>query len=268
MNVRTHGGEPFEVAVIHGGPGAGGEMAPVARALAGRRGVLEPIQTAASLQGQVDELEAVLARHGRLPVTLIGFSWGEWLSFIVAARSPSTVRKLILVSSGPFEEKYVSRITEMRLGRLTAPGERHEFSSLMRAVESSPSSEIMDNDLVLARLGALTSRTDSFDPIPTSAEPDGAEPVRARGDVFERVWSEAAELRRSGELLALGRNIRCPVVAIQGDYDPHPAEGVQEPLSRTLKHFRLVTLKDCGHTPWCERQAREEFYRVLERELH
>ena len=33
-NLRTYGEPPFGVAVIHGGPGAGGEMAPVARVLA------------------------------------------------------------------------------------------------------------------------------------------------------------------------------------------------------------------------------------------
>ena len=33
-NLRTYGEAPFNIAVIHGGPGAAGEMAPVARELA------------------------------------------------------------------------------------------------------------------------------------------------------------------------------------------------------------------------------------------
>jgi len=44
-NFRKYGKPPFRVAVIHGGPGAGGEMAPVVRELASDCGVLEPIQT-------------------------------------------------------------------------------------------------------------------------------------------------------------------------------------------------------------------------------
>jgi pimeloyl-ACP methyl ester carboxylesterase len=75
-------------------------------------------------------------------------------------------------------------------------------------------------------------------------------------------------MRRSGELLELGERVECPVVAIHGDYDPHPAAGVQEPLSTVLERFRFILLKSCGHTPWIERQARDEFYRVLEKELH
>ena len=88
-NLRTYGEAPFTIAVIHGGPGAGGEMAPVARRLACDYGVLEPIQTVATLEGQVQELARVLKEHGTAPVFLIGFSWGAWLSFIVAARCPA-----------------------------------------------------------------------------------------------------------------------------------------------------------------------------------
>src|SRR5919198_1314938 len=115
QNVRTYGTAPFTVAVIHGGPGACGEMAPVARELASDRGILEPLQTATSLEGQVEELRRVLENHGDIPVILIGFSWGAWLSFIVAAHYPALVKKLLLVGSGSFEEKYVSRLQEARL---------------------------------------------------------------------------------------------------------------------------------------------------------
>jgi len=67
---------------------------------------------------------------------------------------------------------------------------------------------------------------------------------------------EASQLRSGGELLNLGKKIRCPVVAIHGDYDPHPAAGVQEPLSRVLQDFHFILLKNCGHHPWFERQQK------------
>jgi len=73
-NPRTYGKAPFNIAVIHGGPGTGGEMAPVARELASGWGVLEPFQTAVSLEGQIEELRTILEKYGDLPVTLIGFS--------------------------------------------------------------------------------------------------------------------------------------------------------------------------------------------------
>jgi len=259
--LRAHGVAPFNVAVIHGGPGAAGEMAPVARRLASGWGVLEPIQTATSLEGQVEELREVLISYGDLPVTLIGFSWGAWLSYLVAARYPALVKKLILVGSGPFEERYVTGLQETRLGRLSE-AERAEFAAILRHL-GDPTTE--DQDALLARLGALASKADAYDPVVDASEEN--DEVGVGADVYQGVWPDAAALRRSGKLLALGESIQCPVVAIHGDHDPHPAAGVQEPLSATLARFRFVLLEHCGHRPWTERQARDTFYRVLEEEL-
>ena len=259
--VRKYGTPPFKVAVIHGGPGAGGEMAPVARELAPEHGVLEPIQTSTSLTGQVEELKAILETHGDPPLVLIGFSWGAWLSFVAAARHHDLVEKLILVGSGPFQETYVDTLRESRLERFTEK-EKLEFDAIFEGL-SEPGTE--DKDRLLARLGALTRTSDSYDPIANHDE--AFDDIGLQGHVFQKVWEEAAELRRTGALLQLGRCIQCPVVAVQGDHDPHPAEGVRVPLSGTLDDFRFVLLEQCGHKPWIERQARDTFYRVLRREL-
>ena len=91
--------------------------------------------------------------------------------------------------------------------------------------------------------------------------------VAARGDIFQEVWQRAEEMRKRGELLELGRRIRCPVVAVHGDYDPHPGEGVERPLTTVLDRFRFVLLEHCGHMPWIERQARDAFFGVLRNEI-
>ncbi len=200
----------------------------------------------------------MLEAHGDLPVTLVGYSWGAWLSFIAASRYPSTVRKLILVGSGAFEESYAADIMQTRLGRL-GDEDRAEAVSLMRAM-SDPSQD--SGDGTLARFGRLMSKADSFDPLPQAGEV-----LDVDQRVFQQVWAEAAMLRRNGRLLEMGRKIACPVVAIHGDCDPHLAEGVREPLSRILRDFRFILLENCGHTPWTERRARDAFYEALRREL-
>lgn len=258
QKLREYGRAPFAVAVIHGGPGAPGYVAPLARELSSDRGVLEPLQTAASLEGQIQELRAVLEENGKLPVTLIGSSWGAMLGYLLAARYPALVKKLLLVGSGVYEEKYATTITETRLHRL-AEEERREAHSLMEAL-NAPSTR--DKSTPLARLNELFTRSDSYSPLTLDPEV-----LEYQYDLHQRVWKEAEELRRSGELLDLGRTIRCPVVAIHGDYDPHPAEGVREPLSRVLRDFRFLLLKNCGHLPWIEREARDSFYEILRREL-
>ena len=99
-NVRKYGVSPFRIAVIHGRPGAAGEVEPIARKLSKMQGILEPIQTSKTFDGQIEELRLVLEQTATLPVVLIGHSWGAWLSYIVAAKYPSLVRKLIMIGSG------------------------------------------------------------------------------------------------------------------------------------------------------------------------
>lgn len=85
VNPRSWGCAPYRVALVHGGPGGVGEMMPLARELsASGHGVLEPFQTAFSVDAQVGELRDLLDEHA--PLILIGFSWGAWLPLLVAAR--------------------------------------------------------------------------------------------------------------------------------------------------------------------------------------
>jgi pimeloyl-ACP methyl ester carboxylesterase len=119
-----------------------------------------------------------------------------------------------------------------------------------------------NKDTTMARVGELISKADSYDVVKHEDEVLG---VQYR--VFQNVWSDAEELRSSGQLLQLAGQIRCPVTAIHGDYDPHPADGVKKSLSVVLKDFRFILLKKCGHTPWIENQASGEFFKIIRQEL-
>jgi pimeloyl-ACP methyl ester carboxylesterase len=262
INPRKYGKPPYNVAVIHGGPGACGEMAPVARELAFHCGVLEPMQKAGSLQGQVDELMSFLKKHSDLPVILIGFSWGAWLSYMVAARNPDIIKKLILIGSGPFEEKYTTKIQKIREKRLSQE-QKTEFQSILSALNDPYTQE---KNAFLSKLGELATMADAYDPIFDVSEK--AESMEFQGDTFQSVWNEAAEFRKNGELLELGKRIRCPLTIIHGDFDPHPVAGVINPLSLVLNQFNLILLRNCGHKPWIEKQARETFYLELKEAIH
>ncbi len=259
-SIRKYGKPPYSVAVIHGGPGAPGSIAPVARELSKGMSVLEPLQKKNTLEGQIQELHDVLNVDAEVPVILIGHSWGAMLSFIVAARYPLLVKKLVLVGSGPFEEKYAANIIGERLKRLSEE-ERIEAINLIDIINGSAQE---DKDKAMARYGELFAKADTYDALPAEKEP---EPLKVSEEINRKVWAEAQELRISGKLLKMGGEIQCPVVAIHGDYDPHPAAGVEEPLSRVLNDFKFILLEKCGHYPWTERYAREEFYRVLMNEL-
>ena len=259
-DLRKYGSPPFKTVVIHGGPGAPGEMKPVAEKLAEERGILEPLQTKTSIQGQLQELHKTLQQHSNLPVILIGYSWGAWLSYIFAAHYPLLVKKIILVSSGPFQEEYTTGIMETRLSRINEK-EKKEANSIIKKLSDSNAE---NEEKLLSRFGQLMAKADSYAPVNTVNESADLEVQLA---VYQKVWQEASNLRRNGQLLKLGSQVQCPVVAIHGDYDPHPYQGVKEPLEKIIKDFKFVLLNNCGHTPWLERKVKDKFYKIIEQEI-
>lgn len=258
--LRRHGAPPFGVAVLHGGPGSPGYLAPVAARLAAGRGVVEPLQRAPTLDGQLEELWELLEPAVRWPVVLVGHSSGAVLGYLFAARHPERVGRLVLVASAPFDERSGAATLATRLSRLDA--EERRDAEAARAVLEDPGAAGPERQAAMARIDQLFTKVDAWDPI--TREVGTLEDLP---EVYEGVWTAVRALRASGELLALGERIRCPVLAIHGDHDPHPTDGVRVPLRSVLPDFRFVLLEHCGHLPWLERQAAEPFYAVLEAEL-
>ncbi len=254
---RKYGNAPYTIVVVHGGPGAPGEAAPLARALSDTCGVLEPLQTKDTLQGQLEELADAIRYNTDVPINLIGHSWGAMLSFMVTAHNPDLVSKLILIGSGVFEEQYTDSIMQTRWSRL-ATQDRDRFDALWIQL-NDPANE--DNN-TFAEIGKVIEKADSYDLLPHDDEV-----VEYQYDTFSSVWPEVRSMRADGQLLALGKKIECPVVAIHGDYDPHPRDGIEIPLSTVLADFRFITLDKCGHYPWYEKGAKDKFYEILRQEI-
>lgn len=260
FEAKTYGSEPFKAILVHGGPGAAGELAPLAKELSLRFGVVEALQSKKSISELVYELKAIIKNHSEEPVQLVGYSWGAWLSFIFAAVHPELVSKLILVSSGPFDAAYASRIRKTRLSRLNG-----EEKKLLESLEIGLNQSNTNRETILLQYGSLMSKADSFDPL--ILEPN--DEMNVDLEIFQSVWKEASELRSSGELLKFGEKISCPVVVIHGDYDSHPFDGVVLPLESIINApFKYFILESCGHKPWNERLAKHRFFDLLYTELN
>lgn len=255
--LRKYGEPPFHIVAVHGGPGAPGSVAALAKELASF-GTLEPFQSAHSIAGQIDELNVILDENGTAPFTLIGHSWGAMLVYLFAARYPSLVKKLILVSSGVFDAKFAPDISRTRHARMDV-NEREQYAALLKGFNDPT---VLDKNAVMARFGKMLTRVDAYDPLTLDTEA-----IDCQFDINQSVWQEAEAMRNSGKFLELGPSIQCPVTAIHGIYDPHPYQGVEEPLAQRVKNFKFVLLPQCGHIPWIERHARMEFYRILKQEL-
>jgi pimeloyl-ACP methyl ester carboxylesterase len=256
-NLRTYGGEPYDLVLLHGGPGVTGELQPIARRISISFGILEPLLLSLSIKEQVEELHTIIQNHCNHPVVLIGHSWGAWLGFIFVSLYPGSAKKLIMIGAPPFEEKYSAEITETRLSRLTTE-ERNWLFRAEQQIKAAPEKK----HSIMIRYIDLMVKADSFDLIPADNDEMMFFP-----SVYYKVWDEASKLRKSGNLIKYAGNICCPVVSLHGDYDPHPADGVREPLSAVLKNFRFTLIEKCGHYPWKEKYAKDLIYKLIYKEV-
>jgi pimeloyl-ACP methyl ester carboxylesterase len=87
---------------------------------------------------------------------------------------------------------------------------------------------------------------------------------RGNYEIYQKVWPEAKALRSSGALLQALQKVTCPITALHGEWDPHPIDGAFDSLTPL---YSGIVLKECGHTPWIERRARDQFFDLLQKEL-
>ncbi len=252
--IKKHGNPPFRVVLIHGGPGAAGELTPLAGELGKFTSILEPFQTKLSIEEMISELDSQVSDFAEIPVILVGHSWGAWLSFLYASRFNEKVEKLILISSGPFDPGFAVDLFNARIQRLSENNRKKLFSLIDLLSEPDEKNK---NEL-FREVGELIYMADSFDPIPRVDIG-----IKYNYDMYFRIWNEAQEWRKSGKLLNAASGINCPVIAIHGDYDPHPSDGVKEPLAKRIMDFHFHLIRNCGHHPWEEKLARDEFFNIL-----
>lgn len=255
--VRKHGKEPYHIVVLHGGPGAAGSAFGLARMISKDFGVLEPMQSKDTIRGLEEELLEQIEENCTGKVILAGHSWGAWMAGLFAERYPEQVKKVILIGCAPLDDRYVSQIEERRKANMS-PEESEEFDQILRQLESG----FGEKDEYLQRLGEICDRADGY-----QEEESLRDEADINGELYEKVWKEAVRMRKSGKLLERFKRISCPLVLIQGAADPHPAAGVIQPLKDCHVDIKSYVLDQCGHTPWREKYAREEFARVLFAEL-
>lgn len=249
---RTYGNPPYKVVLVHGGPGASGYLSPLAKRISENTGVVEVLNGASTITDQSYELYEEIIRQCDLPVIVIGHSWGAWLSWIFTAKFPHLVSKLVLIGSPPFRSDMAREILTTRMKRLEED-EQQLLAAFLDEIDSHA-----NPDRLFGKIGKLIAKADTLSPLSIEDQVIGYQ-----YDVYRKVWAEAEEMRRSGELLDLAGKINCPVIALHGNYDPHPFQGVHQPLSKILSDFKMHIIDKCGHYPWNEEFAVDDFYRVL-----
>ena len=249
--VRLYGKAPYKVVLVHGGPGAIGSLKGFASELSKRvdMGVAEALQSKYTIRDLLEELHKQINENCAGRVTLIGHSWGAWLVALFAEKYPEVVEKIILVGSAPLEDKYVAEIGHRREQNLS----EENMAIFQRLVHNEATDEDMQ------KIPAVFEQSDNY--YLEDRELHRADQTDSQ--MHNLIWSEAAKLRTSGELLETFKRIKCKIYLVQGEVDPHPAHGVIVPWEENGIDYRAYILKKCGHSPFMEKYAKEEFYKVL-----
>lgn len=250
--VELHGKAPYKTVLIHGGPGAIGSLKNCAEELSGLtgKGIVEALQSRYSTAELIEELYLQIGEYCQEEPTLIGHSWGAWLAVLFAEKYPKICKNIVLVGCPPLADQYVKEISLRRLQNLLAE-EREIFQ---RVADNAATDEDMK------KLPGILEKSDNY--CLESSEKLIID--KADHEMYNRIWNEAAKLRTSGELLAAFKNAQSRLFLIQGDYDPHPIEGVMKPLEENGIPCETYILEKCGHSPFLEKYAKEKFYEILQ----
>jgi len=259
IEVRRWGDRGPLVALLHGGPGAVGDLADLARALAAKFRVLEPLQrrsgeTRLTVAQHVADLAAVLPG----PVRLVGHSWGAMLGLSFATAHPELVESLCLVGCGTYDpaaRALFQRTTQSR----TSDTQRAELADLQRRLdaERDPAARYP----LMARVGRVIGAIYGFELLPRDP---ADEPLRVDRGGQDETWPDVLRLQNEGIEPAAFSAIRASVRMLHGEHDPHPGPMIRDTLRRHIPALSYVAFPRCGHDPWRERHAREPFLRALE----
>ncbi len=251
MHVRTYGEGGALVLVLHGGPGAAGYMAPVARGLADSFRVVEPFQRGSGgVADHVADLRQLVETLGAgAPPALVGSSWGAMLALAFAAAHPGLAGPLVLIGCGTFDPIARARLQAVLAERMDGP--------LRRRLEQLPE-EFPDPDQRLRVQSDLILPLYSWDLVSTDVE---LEKCDARA--HDETWADMVRLQEQGVYPAAFSAIRSPVLMLHGAVDPHPGSLIRESLERHIPQIEYREWEHCGHYPWLEKAVRDEFFSVL-----
>jgi len=253
--VREYGLGTEAVIVLHGGPAAAGEVAPLARELGTQWHVFEPFQrgsgdrplTVATHVQDLDEL--VRERCGGHHPVLVGHSWGAILALAYAAECPTTAAGLALIGCGTFSSAARAEF-EARVDARLTPADRANQAHI-RQTETNVNRR-------LAAVGRLMTRVYGYD-----VEDAGDDVAVVDAVAHEQTWEDMVRLQNDGVYPLAFTAIRAPVLMLHGAEDPHPGRLISDDLREYIPHLDYQELPQCGHSPWLERQARQAFFETL-----
>jgi len=255
IDTRQYGSTGSDVFLLHGGPGAPGYLAPVARVLANSFHVIEPMQRSSSqvpltvAQHVSDLHELVTSQNRPGKPAIVGHSWGAMLALAYAAQHPSEIKCLVLIGCGTFDAASRHQLEVTRKQRID-----DAYSRQLQGIEKKT---LPPNERMQA-MGRLYLQLDSYR---LGSVEDELLTCDARGHV--ETWQDMLKLQTEGVYPTSFSAIDISTLMLHGAYDPHPGHMIHDSLKPYLRFLSYKEWQACGHYPWLERKVKVTFYTTL-----
>ncbi|GAB3826158.1 alpha/beta fold hydrolase [Dactylosporangium cerinum] len=231
------GGDGPPLVFCHGGPGLWDMAGDLATMFAGHYRTVRWDQRGCgrsarrgpyTLDRAVDDLDTVLIGHADEKATLLGHSWGAHLALEYTLRHPDRVRRLVYVAgTGIDDEDTWKPAFRERVRGVPGGWDR-------AAVVRQWTAEFPDRERAAAHAEAMA--TPWFD---------------INRESNTTLNTEVARRLRETDVAALCRELRVPVLIIDGSEDLRPRWAVDS-LAAALPDVRRVTFDGASHLPWVE----------------
>ncbi len=262
MRVREYGESGPRVVVLHGGPAAVGDVAPVAVGLSDSFRVVEPWQRGSgeerlTVARHVEDLSTLISDYcDDAHPALVGHSWGAMLALCYAAAHPIKIGPIVLLGCGTFDAPARHRMKESLAERIT---ER------LRADLAAAAASTTDPGDLFVQKYILTRDLSVYDQAEPWSDKEQSEPFDVRA--HNEGWEDMMRLQADGTYPQAFTAIKSPVLMLHGAYDPHPGQMIRDSLRPLIPQLEFREWKRCGHSPWLERHVRDDFFSTLKQWL-
>ncbi|MEE9127314.1 MAG: alpha/beta hydrolase, partial [Planctomycetota bacterium] len=154
-----------------------------------------------------------------------------------------------LIGCGTFDPKARDQMQGICEGRMN--------DSLRQRLERLPL-EFPDPDQRLQAMGDLILPVYSHELASADQEIESCD-ARAHHET----WEDMVQLQEAGFYPKAFAAIDAPVLMLHGATDPHPGPMIRASLEPHLPQLEYHEWQRCGHYPWLEKAARDEFFAVL-----
>ena len=241
--------------ILHGGPGDGHDSMLPLNELKDQNKLIFYDQRAAArstgdadtashaIENFVEDLEQLRLKLAPEKINIIGGSWGAMLAMQYAIKYSHNINALVLMAS-------MSPSSEL-LKTFFSNREKNRTSEDSLALEKITNTEEFKNNNpeTIEKFWRVFFRAYCYNP--TYAD---SIKLFIRDSTYKRVPGRYLKLWKFFQNYDIRdnlKNISCPTLILQGDYDPMPIEGAQK-IHENIQRSELKVIKNAGHWLWVE----------------